>query len=57
MPGASSENFTIVGGLGYHGSVADFVRNTAFDSWCFTCKWGAGMSNTAGMKCSPEQTG
>ena len=35
--GAGAENFTMKsGGLKYHGSVADFERNTAFDSWGFT---------------------
>ncbi len=34
--GAGSMNFTMKsGGLQYHGSVADFVRNTAFDAWQF----------------------
>jgi len=38
--GAGSENFTMKsGGVKYHGSVADFVRNTAFDAWSFTGKW------------------
>jgi len=37
--GAGAANFTMKsGGLKYHGSAADFVRNTAFDAWCFTCK-------------------
>ena len=26
------------GGHKYHGQVSDFVRNTAFDTWCFTSK-------------------
>jgi hypothetical protein len=35
--GAGAENFTMKsGGLQYHGSVSDFERNTAFDSWGFT---------------------
>lgn len=35
--GAGAENFTMKsGGLQYHGSVADFERNTFFDSWGFT---------------------
>ncbi len=38
--GAGSENFTMKsGGVHYHGSVADFVRNTAFDAWSFVSKW------------------
>ncbi|HEX9201772.1 MAG TPA: carboxypeptidase-like regulatory domain-containing protein, partial [Acidobacteriaceae bacterium] len=35
--GAGSVNYTLKsGGNGYHGSVADFVRNTIFDTWGFT---------------------
>ena len=35
--GAGSMNFTMKsGGLQYHGSVADFIRNTAFDAWQFS---------------------
>ncbi len=35
--GAGSENFTMKsGGLKYHGSVQDFIRNTALDAWQFT---------------------
>jgi Carboxypeptidase regulatory-like domain/TonB dependent receptor-like, beta-barrel len=38
--GAGASNFTMKsGGLKYHGTVADFIRNTAFDSWSFTNKW------------------
>lgn len=34
--GAGAENFTVKsGGLAYHGSVADFIRNTALDAWQF----------------------
>jgi len=34
--GAGAENFTMKsGGLQYHGSVADFIRNTSFDAWQF----------------------
>jgi len=34
--GAGAENFTIKsGGLQYHGSVQDFIRNTALDAWQF----------------------
>ena len=48
--GAGSENFTMKsGGLKYHGSAADFIRNTALDAWCFTCKW-VQVSNAAGVK-------
>lgn len=55
--GAGSENFTMKsGGLKYHGSVADFIRNTAFDSWCFTCKW-VTVSNAAGVKSYQSKPG
>lgn len=37
--GAGALNFTMKsGGNKYHGSVADFVRNTAFDAWSFASK-------------------
>jgi hypothetical protein len=37
--GAGAMNFTMKsGGLKYHGQVADFVRNTIFDTWGFTSK-------------------
>ena len=35
--GAGAENFTMKsGGLAYHGSVADFIRNTSLDAWQFS---------------------
>ena len=38
--GAGAANFTMKsGGDRYHGQASDFVRNTVFDSWCFTCKF------------------
>lgn len=38
--GAGALNFTMKsGGNKFHGSVADFVRNTSFDAWSFTNKW------------------
>ncbi len=46
--GAGAMNFTMKsGGLKYHGQISDFLRNTAFDSWCFTCK-AATVKNAAG---------
>lgn len=37
--GAGAMNFTMKsGGTKYHGQISDFVRNTVFDAWCFTCK-------------------
>ncbi len=48
--GAGSENFTMKsGGLKYHGQASDFVRNTSFDTWCFTCK-AATMVTATGAK-------
>jgi hypothetical protein len=38
--GAGATNYTVKsGGNKYHGSAAEFVRNTAFDAWSFTNKW------------------
>ncbi|MDE3105924.1 MAG: TonB-dependent receptor [Acidobacteriota bacterium] len=46
--GAGSMNFTMKsGGTKYHGQVSDFIRNTIFDAWCFTCK-AATVKNAAG---------
>jgi Carboxypeptidase regulatory-like domain len=46
--GAGAMNFTMKsGGLKYHGQVADFVRNTVFDTWGFTSK-AATIKNAAG---------
>jgi hypothetical protein len=37
--GAGAANFTMKsGGLGYHGSVKDFIRNTSLDAWPFSGK-------------------
>ena len=48
--GAGAMNFTMKsGGLKYHGKVADYVRNTVFDSWGFTNKW-TQVTNTSGQK-------
>jgi len=35
------------GGLKYHGQVNDYIRNTIFDAWCFTCK-ATTIKNAAG---------
>ena len=38
--GAGSINYNMrSGGNKYHGTVADFVRNTIFDTWGFTAPW------------------
>ncbi len=43
--GAGASNFTMKsGGLDYHGSVKDFIRNTALDAWPFSGK----VRNAAG---------
>jgi hypothetical protein len=37
--GAGAMNFTMKsGGTKYHGEINDYIRNTFFDTWCFTCK-------------------
>ena len=52
--GAGAENYTMKsGGLKYHGQVSDFVRNTVFDSWCFTCK--APIKNYLGVYVAPPK--
>jgi len=46
--GAGAMNVTMKsGGLKYHGQINDYIRNTFFDSWCFTCK-ASTIKNTAG---------
>jgi hypothetical protein len=38
--GAGLENYTMKSGKNtYHGTVADFIRNTAFDTWGFSAPW------------------
>ena len=38
--GAGLENYTLKsGGSHIHGSVADFIRNSAFDTWGFSAPW------------------
>jgi len=45
--GAGALNFTMKsGGLGYHGQVSDYVRNTIFDSWSFVNKWVPKLGST-----------
>jgi hypothetical protein len=47
--GAGAENYTMKsGGLQYHGSASDFVRNTFFDAWGFTASH-ATTKNLAGQ--------
>jgi hypothetical protein len=50
--GAGATNYTFKsGGNKYHGQVADFVRNTAFDTWGFTAPWlaKAGVNPATGV--------
>ncbi len=53
--GAGAENFTMKsGGLKYHGQVSDFVRNTVFDTWCFTCKAATIVTATGALAQAPK---
>jgi hypothetical protein len=48
--GAGLENYTLKSGKNkYHGTVADYIRNTIFDAWGFTAPW-ATITNAAGVK-------
>ena len=48
--GAGLENYNLKSGTNtYHGTVADFIRNTLFDSWGFSAPW-ATITNASGVK-------
>ena len=48
--GIGLENYTLKsGGNQYHGTVADFIRNTIFDTWGFAAPW-ATITNAQGVK-------
>ena len=48
--GAGLENYNLKSGTNhYHGTVADFIRNTAFDTWGFSAPW-ATITNGSGVK-------
>lgn len=48
--GAGLENYTLKSGTNrFHGTVADFVRNTVFDTWGFSAPW-ATITNSQGVK-------
>jgi len=53
--GAGAMNFTMKsGGLKYHGQVADFVRNTIFDTWGFTSKAASRVTSTGATVQAPK---
>jgi hypothetical protein len=53
--GAGAENFTMKsGGVKYHGQVSDFIRNTVFDTWCFTCKAATVVTATGALAQAPK---
>ena len=53
--GAGAENFTMKsGGLKYHGSVVDLVRNTVFDNWTFTSKASTIVTATGALAQAPK---
>jgi len=48
--GAGLENYTLKSGSNrYHGTAADFIRNTIFDTWGFSAPW-ATITNAQGVK-------
>jgi len=48
--GAGLENYNLKSGTNsYHGTVADFIRNTVFDTWGFSAPWQM-ITNAAGVK-------
>ena len=48
--GIGLENYTLKpGGNQYHGTVADFIRNTVFDTWGFAAPW-ATITNSQGVR-------
>jgi hypothetical protein len=48
--GAGLENYNLKSGTNkYHGTVADYIRNTVFDTWGFSAPW-ATITNAAGVK-------
>ncbi len=48
--GAGLENYTLKSGTNkYHGTVADYIRNTVFDTWGFSAPWTT-VTNSKGVK-------
>jgi len=49
--GAGLENYTLKSGTNkYHGTAADFIRNTAFDTWGFSPPWAVVTNLRTGQK-------
>jgi len=48
--GAGLENYNLKSGTNkFHGTIADFIRNTVFDTWGFSAPW-VTITNAAGVK-------
>jgi len=55
--GAGAENYTMKsGGLQFHGSVSDFIRNTALDTFTFTQKQATITNASAPFDCPAAQS-
>jgi hypothetical protein len=53
--GAGAMNFSMKsGGMKYHGKIADYVRNTVFDSWGFTSKWSTITNSQNQLQYAPK---
>lgn len=60
--GAGLENYTLKSGTNtYHGTVADYIRNTIFDTWGFSAPWVTVTNPVTGAKgfqnATPNQFG
>lgn len=55
--GIGLENYTMKSGSNqYHGTAADFIRNTIFDTWGFAAPWST-VTNAQGVKGYQNQVG